>query len=362
MSELETHKTYRIRKDVLFFVVLALIAILLGVLAPLFLPDRFYNDALTLTLDLYNEIGWRDSYPLTIGFYKYSGLRLLPYSLIAFIQLSILFWVLFRIGVPSGFSKPTLKNGLVWISFILLAIYVSMPSKEFLNFLVMALIPLVCFKKYQSDFRFILASCVLFLAFGAVYRAYYILIPVLSLLLYWVSTIRMQNRIIFMMSTGLFAVIALSLSYSFIKGEYFSELSRELVNSTRVYSAEANSMIDPPLTVDTWYGEAVSITYGFFSVNLPVNGLRFLLKPQILAFVIWQLLLFGVLIWGFANCLRNKKYYFRSLWIFFFVFSYFIIQGVFEPDLGSAIKHKMGFFPLIYSALYYDYFRKSIPV
>jgi hypothetical protein len=39
---------------------------------------------------------------------------------------------------------------------------------------------------------------------------------------------------------------------------------------------------------------------------------------------------------------------------------FFIVQGIFEPDLGTSIRHKIGLFPLIYFALYYEDFRKDI--
>ena len=40
-----------------------------------------------------------------------------------------------------------------------------------------------------------------------------------------------------------------------------------------------------------------------------------------------------------------------------------MVQGVFEPDLGTSIRHKIGFLPLIYFALYYDRFieREKLP-
>ncbi|PHQ30757.1 hypothetical protein [Leeuwenhoekiella nanhaiensis] len=356
------NKPVLINKDHLFFMVLAFLAVLLAMLAPMFLPGRFYNDARIITLDLYNEIGWIDSYPLTMAFYKYTGLRLLPYWLVGFIQLTILFWALFKIGVPNGFSRLSLKNALVWISFFILAIYTSMPSKEFINFLVVALIPGFLYKIYKSQSRFAVLSCLLLIVFGLLFRVYFVLIPVLSLLFYGLGKLRLKTKIAFVFGLGIFAVIVMSLSYSFIKGPYLSEISREAVNNERRFSPEAASMIEPPLNVNTWYGEAVSISYGFFTVNVPVNGLKFLGKPQILAFVIWQLMLFAFLIWGFANSLRKQQTYPRMLWIFYFLMAYFIVQGVFEPDLGSAIKHKIGILPLIYVALYYDYFRKDIPV
>jgi hypothetical protein len=119
-------------------------------------------------------------------------------------------------------------------------------------------------------------------------------------------------------------------------------------------------MISFPVKPDTWCGETIGILYGFVSVNILVNGLKLLLSPQIIAFVIWDIFLFCILLVLFSGCLKNRKKYKYELWILLILFSYFIVQGIFESDLGIAIRHKMGVFPLIYSALYYKYFRKEL--
>jgi len=56
------------------------------------LPKRFFNDAAVIALEKGNEIGFLGSYPLTILFYKVTGLRYLPlpFPLIALIQYPIL--------------------------------------------------------------------------------------------------------------------------------------------------------------------------------------------------------------------------------------------------------------------------------
>ena len=122
----------------------------------------------------------------------------------------------------------------------------------------------------------------------------------------------------------------------------------------------SNSAIAPPLMPDTWYGESISILHGFFSVNLPVNGFKYILDPQIIVFVIWQLLLFYLLIKNYDKCLNEGKRKNYELLLFYILFSYFIVQGVFEPDLGSDLRHKASVFPIIYYLLNYENFRKKI--
>lgn len=108
-------------------------------------------------------------------------------------------------------------------------------------------------------------------------------------------------------------------------------MSREVVNKERMGSPDANSMITPPLKPDTWYGEMVAIFYGFFTVNIPINGLKHILSPQIVLFVIWQLLLFYILLVRFAKCIKHRKYYKYELFIFSSYFHFLLLKEFLNP-------------------------------
>lgn len=348
-----------IQKSTATFFLLLGFNLVLAFAASFFLPPKFFYDAAIIAYDKGNEIGFFGSYPLTILFYKITGLRHLPFAIIALIQFPILMLILYKIGIPKSFEKITIKNVLVYFSFSIIAIYISMPSKEFLTFLYLSLIVFL-FQKQAFNFKTnLLIALLLFVFFGAVYRPYFVLLPIVSMGMYWVACIKIQNRTFATLCYGIGIMIFLSLSYGVVQGKFLSEQTREFLNLVRLHSPDANSMIVSPVKTDTWYGEIIGIVYGFFTVNLPLNGLKHFLKPQILLFVIWQLFLFYILLVRLALCIKNKKEYIYELWMLLFVFSFFILQGVFEPDLGSAIRHKMGVFPLIYYALYYDHFRKE---
>jgi hypothetical protein len=348
-----------VKKNKAAFMLLFICNLFVAVLAFYVLPKRFFYDATLIAFDQGNEIGFLGSYPLTILFYKITGLCYLPFPLIALIQYPILAYVLYKIGVPATFDKINVKNLLVYLGFFMIAIFMSMPSKEFITYLYLALIVFIYKSESISFKKSIFLSLFLLGFLGAFYRPYFLLIPIIAFGMYLVCFINFKNKTLTTIFYGLCIAVFLSLSYGVLKGQYLSESSREVVNSDRVRSQDANSMIVSPLKPDTWYGETVGIVYGFFTVNFPVNGLKHLLSPQIITFVIWQLLLFYILLVRFSRCLKNRKEQEYELWILLILFSYFIVQGVFEPDLGTAIRHKTGVFPLIYYALYYEHFRKE---
>ncbi|MDR6845022.1 hypothetical protein [Flavobacterium granuli] len=349
-----------IKRSTATFIGLFMLNLLITVLAFYVLPKRFFYDAVIIAFDKGNEIGFFGSYPLTILFYKITGLRYLPFPIVGLIQFPILMYVLYKIGIPTDFEKLNIKNVIVYLGILMIAIFMSMPSKEFITYLFVSQVVFLFLSK-RISFRMALFSSLFLLAiFGVFYRPYFFLIPIIAIGMYGASLVNFKNKTLTVIFYGLLITIFLSLCYGVVSGQFFSEVSREVVNSSRIGSADANSSIISPVKPDTWYGETVGIVYGFFSVNIPVNGFKYIFSPQILLFVIWQLFLFYILLVRFSRCIKARDKHKNELWILLILFAFFIVQGVFEPDLGSAVRHKIGVFPLIYYALYYDHFRKKL--
>jgi hypothetical protein len=349
-----------IKRSTAAFSLLSVLFLLVSIISFYVLPKHFFNDAIVITLDKGNEIGFFGSYPLTMLFYKVTGLRYLPFSIVGLIQFPILMYVLYKIGIPDNFEKLTVKNISVYLGILMMAVFMSMPSKEFITYFFVASVVFIFMNKRISFRKALFLSMLILALFGAFYRPYFLLIPIISFGMYAVSFINFKNKTLSSIFYGLLIAIFLSLSYGFLKGHYFSEISREVVNSTRLSGVDANSSIISPVKPDTWYGETIGIVYGFLSVNVPVNGFKYIFSPQIIVFVIWQLFLFYILLVRFSRCIAARDTHKNELWILLILFAFFIVQGVFEPDLGSAVRHKIGVFPLIYYALYYDHFRKKL--
>ena len=351
---------FNVRKSVFAFSLISLFGIIVSAISFYILPERFFYDTVIIIDDPYNQIGLKGSYPFTIWFYNITGLKYWHFSLLGVLQYLIIVVVLYKIGVPNNFNKLTVKNILVYVAFIITAIFISMPSKEFITFLFMALIIFLLKKIEKFPKRVVLYVLGLLLFFGYFFRQYFMLVAAISVVFYMVSRVNFKNKKMATLLYGLSIAIILSLSYGFIKGTFLSQETRENINEIRSGQEATNSVIVSPIPTDTWYGESFGIVYGFVSVNFPINGFKHILSPQIIVFVFWQLLLFVILFIRYDKCLGKGVKNNNELWFFFILFSYFISQGIFEPDLGSAIRHKMGVFPLIYFTLYYGSFRKKV--
>jgi len=351
-----------ISRSKLVYWLLGLVVLILGILAPFYLPERFFYDAVIIAEDFYNEKGFWRSYPVTMLFYDITGLGSLSFSLVASVQLPVLLFIIYKLGIPERFAKLTVRNVLAYSLILMLTFFISMPSKEFITFIFIAFVPFLLKKQYFSLLKTIILIFFGLFIFGVWYRPYYVLIPIIAGVIYLTSLINFKRKVLTGIFSGLLIAIFLSLSYGFVKGEYLSQSTRENLNEERLGEEATNSAITSPLKTDTWYGETYGVVYGFVSVNAPVNGFKHLFEPQIVMFVFWQLILTLYLMFLYRNCLAKRKTYSYEIWAFYLVFAYFIIQGIFEPDLGSAVKHKIGILPLLYFALYYDSFRKNIPV
>ena len=181
------------------------------------------------------------------------------------------------------------------------------------------------------------------------------MIPVLAVTSFLVFRLKIRKKIITSIFVSLIAAIFMSVSYAVVSGEYMSESTREELNEKRKGRQDSQTLILSPVKTNNAIGEAVGIMYGYVTVNLPFQSLiKFYYKPQVILFSIWQILLFYVLIIKFNKAREEStSAYDERLWLFHIVFSYFVIQGVFEPDLGSSIRHKFGVLPIIYQAIFY---------
>lgn len=346
-------------KSRFFLYSVAFMGLIIATTAIFILPERFFYDTVIFIQDPYHEIGFKGSYPLTISFYKYTGLKYLHFSIIGFLQYTICFLILLKAGIPDKFYLANFKNVVIYLAIILLGVFLSMPSKEFITYLFIAVITFLFYKKKYPLTRTIVISVVLFVVFSYWYRPYFVLIPIIAVTVHLLSRLNLSKHSFRVFFYGLGITVFLFLSAGIVKGTYF-QMEKGTYNVERIANGEpANSAVIPPIVENTWYAEVVGIFHGFLKINFPVTDMYRLGSPQIFAFVIWQLILLVVLIRKIDVLSKNKNENIYGLWLCYITVAYFIVQGVFEPDLGSAIRHKIGVLPLIYCSLYYNQLYKK---
>ena len=186
----------QLSKNQILFITIAFISVVLGVFAHQFLPDKYYYDAILIATDPYNQKGFINSYPVAMMFYDTFFLNKLPYPILAIFQLSIIFYCFYRLSIPKKFTKLYLSNILIWSALIALSIYISMPSKEFINILFIFLLAFILKSKKLKQKTKITAILVLFGLFGLWYRIYFVMIPVLAVTSFLVFRLKISKKII----------------------------------------------------------------------------------------------------------------------------------------------------------------------
>lgn len=335
--------------------IITLITLVLGITSTFILPEKYLYDALLIYNDPFNEKGLVGSYPVSMWFYDFFMLNRLPFFIIAMIQIPLIFYLFYKQGIPNSFDKLSLTNIVVWFALIAIAVYISIPSKEFINILFVFTVIYLLRKKFSKKRDKILFILSLFLLYGLWFRPYYFLIPFIAFFSFMISRIRSQHKVFNIILSTIVIAIFMSFSYGLIQGEFMSESTREALNEKRYGREDSQTLILSPVKTDSFLGEAIGIAYGYLSVNIPFEGLKFIKKPQVIMFVIWQLSVFVLLYRKYKVSLRTSSSPLETkIWVFHLLFSYFIVQGIFEPDLGSSIRHKLGVLPLIYEALFYE--------
>ena len=183
----------RLSKNQILFITIAFMSVVLGVFAHQFLPEKYYYDAALIATDPYNQKGLINSYPVAMLFYDTLFLNKLPYSIISILQLTIIFWFFYKLSVPKNFTKLYLSNILIWSALIALSIYISMPSKEFINILFIFFIAFI-FKstRFKPKIK-VYIILVLFGLFGLWYRIYFIMLPVLAVVSFLIFKLKIRK-------------------------------------------------------------------------------------------------------------------------------------------------------------------------
>jgi len=339
------------------FILICFVSIFIGIVSSFVLPSKFFFDAQIIVEDPFHEIGWLGgSYPFTISFYHLFGLNRLPYFVVALIQLPILCYILSKIGVPKNFHRLTVRNVFLYISFLLLGVFIGQPSKEFLSFLIISgVVFIIQSNRIKFDVKLV-SVLLIFLIGGVLFRPYYLLVPFLLCGMWFIGIgSNKPFKGINMLFSGVLILFGFSFVFYFLKGDFLSEVYREQINDLRRGEEYAQSIISSPVRPVSFITEAFSILYGIVSVNFPITNVKLLFKPQISAFIIWQLVLDWFLIKACYSTFKqmNQHKYNTDVLVLLLCISFFLIQGIFEPDLGSAIRHKIGFFPILYYFIIY---------
>lgn len=239
-------------------------------------------------------------------------------------------------------------------SIFLMNIYVFTVSKDIIQLLMFVPIIYILNKDYKEQIKIIGIMATLFLV-AVIIRTYFALTAVIFLAIYktFRSSYNQEKKkfwrnLVFIIIIGIVGLFILK-SYAPLTYNQLSQ-ARSDINQFRIGNDDAQTMI-----VDLIEDNGTIVV---FMANLLINFFRLMfpfemLKEGILQilFFIYQICLSSKLLILFYH--SSKKLLSENAFISIsLLIAYFIVAAAFEPDYGSAIRHEMDFFPIIYVALF----------
>ena len=256
----------------------------------------------------------------------------------------------------------SIKDTIITFCFLgLLNIYVFNLSKDIIQFSVFLLVGLfIQSKKIKSPTKILFVSLI-FVAESFLYRSYYILtaafLIIIAICLPKVEKWFVSNKVFFkkmfliLLSLFVFLFIFLSLC-QYIKPEEYQELMevRNKLTAGRVGDADSNTVI-----VNLIQDNGDNFLY---LVNYFINGFRILFPIELLSkglyyypFFIFQI----ICSIGIIKCVLKYKDLDESMKLALYVMlAYIIVAILFEPDLGSFVRHEAATFSVLFMLLTYN--------
>jgi len=351
-----------VKRSSLFFFFLYLEG-LLGLFAgQQVLPDKYFNDSRTIWRFMFSDqsLGFFDSYANTARFFNVIGLRFVDSPLFqGLICYTIAFFCLHSIYklVKVPVSKGIFVFLLIWnVPFV---IYMGQLSKDLIVVMILALQLHLIHRKRKGHVFSVIVLTALYALF---FRHYWIIILYISAIFFLMITkdfnllgIKFQRtRILFgkyfmklsrpiKYSLLIFGIIVLQFA-AYLNSIYLTD-ARTRVNLARLGDPEAVTLINNLLPNQSVFTDLVNWISGWLRLLIPVEVMRHG-GLQHVAFSILHIVTISAFLL-MVRFLKKSGQGNRAVdWSIAWLISFSFVQGIFEPDFGSYLKHETALLPM----------------
>lgn len=344
-------KIVPVKWQYIFVMLGTLLSILVALLAPSILGDEFRNDVVTI-LKVGNtpadqRAGDEGSFAVIADFYRFLGMLQHPTLAAIFgvvlgsIVLSIALW---RAG---GLKLNLWTMGIFAGCFILNGVFLGQLTKEVIIAMLVGFVLALPRGRWYE-----VAICAAILLVGVGFRNYWALLLVVYAVVRLIPPkgIEVRGRHLGYANPWVFlgllaiASIGMSLAIAVFTGDGGDHF-RTAVNQWRKDDGSTASLISPYVQIWAPMDGIVNnlITTMFLVVPLP---LLILLKPYYVASALLLLLLWSCFFVGYSK-LRSSDQVWANRALAMMA-GFLIVQGVFEPDYGSALRHLVPLVPMLF--------------
>jgi hypothetical protein len=328
----------RVRKTPAALAAVLLFGIALAIAGPLLLPESYYFDTLTVrdSLDAPSDDSATESFANTATFYRLLGFGTLwPHPLAGVASFVIVFVAMtWSSGLGRARWQPWLI-ALVAAWTVPLAVFDGTYSKE-----VVALVVVAVMGALSRSLRGVVAATIVVLAYAWFFRTYWAVVIALWLTL--LATGRLGWPWVLRLAMAVLAIACMSAVAHEALDTYLSDGRTVAIEGREgdpfSVTVLANAMPNASVATDvanTLLGWLALIAPVWL---LPLGGL------QHIGFAVFQALNTALFI-AIMVRLRDERDW-RFLAASSFCVAYSLVQGMFEPDFGSFVKHETNLLPL----------------
>jgi len=323
-------KDIRRRDSFVIFLIFLLGVIVLSLFTREILPAKFFNDNYFIRQSMSGALTMDKLYERTAHFYLLIGMH--PGDEYHIEQLfGIFLYLVFALQVLRRDQTFFIRVPFIWIWGIwslLFVAYFTQMGKDQLAFIIVGLIP---FFFQTSKKQFVVVTTISIIIYGIVLRTYWLLALGIAVVLYFSK----KKKVFWSIEIIgiIFIVIAL---YTMISGEPVMNI-RDAVNLGRIDSVDASSLIPSLVANDNLVNQVINYVYALLILIVPIK----LTAVSQLVYYFWLYSIVGISIKSKLASGRNVPFQ-----LVFFI-SFLITQAIFEPDLGSAMRHQAVLMPMI---------------
>lgn len=316
--------------------------VVLAALNQWILPRKYFFDSGNIASRFGQTQGFEigDSYDNTARLYDLTGLA---QSQMVTALLTVAIYGVFLLRcypAPERVDRRALLNLIVFgFACVTGAIYLGQYSKES----IVLLCVIAFFSLSRGRRQWLLVWVPLVVIYATWFRTYWFL--VLAMYCYYALAFRVARNMPMLVASVMLAFLLLAVAFHTVLGVDLA-FYRYTVNETRLYDANANTMILPLLPTGNVALEWANAVLQFLLMFMPVPLLdgnpvyaAFFLVSMVLGRRLWTVLRDAMAVHALAQPARETRCVALLL-------AFVTIQSIFEPDYGSYIKHLTPMLPI----------------
>lgn len=331
---------------IVFFLILYVVGVMAATCWVFVLPAKFFYDGEYIRGLLESPQGLNfDPFVNTARVFALLGYSATTPREVVAVSVFTLSFLPALIGFTLGLRNPSYTNLFLLAAWIgVSTIYLGQYSKELIA------LWFVFFALYWLGFKRPTAwMAILIIAiYGIFFRSYWIIIAGFWMLLLWLSD---RPWRFYLKMTFLLCVMALvSAAFYEVFGYHLTEV-RDRVNEYRSDSPDAITMIRNYLPSETVLHDLLNWLIAWFFILIPLPVLRFFEAQYLVFFALMATTLYvtlrirqGLVLQGMHLPPLVER---RIRGSITFMLAFTLVQGIFEPDYGSIVKHMTSLLPTL---------------